>query len=68
MAWRSTKTRFTRCCAAWKAKACWSASGAKRTSANTRFYRLSSQGEATLGQLLEEWARINTSLERLQEA
>jgi len=36
---------------------------------NKRFYRLSAQGEATLGQLLEEWARINTSLERiLQEA
>jgi PadR family transcriptional regulator PadR len=36
---------------------------------NKRFYRLSAAGEVTLGQLLEEWARINSSLERiLQEA
>ena len=36
---------------------------------NKRFYRLSPQGEEILGQLLEEWERINSSLERiLQEA
>lgn len=36
---------------------------------NKRFYRVSPQGESTLGLLLEEWSRINRSLERiLQEA
>src|ERR1035437_372186 len=36
---------------------------------NKRFYRLSPQGELILGQLLEEWQKINTSLEKiLQEA
>jgi len=32
---------------------------------NKRFYKLSRQGESTLGKLLEEWERINTSLERI---
>jgi PadR family transcriptional regulator PadR len=36
---------------------------------NKRFYRLSPDGELILGQLLEEWQKINTSLEKiLQEA
>ena len=36
---------------------------------NKRFYRLSSQGEKTLAQLLEEWQKINASLSKiLQEA
>jgi PadR family transcriptional regulator, regulatory protein PadR len=36
---------------------------------NKRFYRLSAQGEEILGQLLDEWERINASLDRiLQEA
>jgi PadR family transcriptional regulator, regulatory protein PadR len=36
---------------------------------NKRFYKLSPDGEKILGQLLEEWERINTSLGRiLQEA
>ena len=36
---------------------------------NKRFYRLSSDGALVLAQLLEEWQRINMSLERiLQEA
>ena len=36
---------------------------------NKRFYRLSPTGEAVLGQLLAEWQRINTSLDKiLQEA
>jgi len=36
---------------------------------NKRFYRLSSQGEQTLNQLLTEWQRINASLSKiLQEA
>src|SRR5271169_2857133 len=36
---------------------------------NKRFYRLSRQGESTLGKLLEEWERISASLERiLQDA
>jgi PadR family transcriptional regulator PadR len=36
---------------------------------NKRFYRLSPAGEAILTQLLEEWERINASLNRiLQEA
>jgi PadR family transcriptional regulator PadR len=36
---------------------------------NKRFYRLSPNGEAILGQLLYEWRRINASLEQiLQEA
>jgi len=36
---------------------------------NKRFYRLSPQGQATRERLLEEWSRINASLERiLQEA
>lgn len=36
---------------------------------NKRFYRLSPVGEEILTQLLEEWERINTSLEKiLQEA
>ena len=36
---------------------------------NKRFYQLSPDGENILAQLLEEWERINTSLERiLQEA
>jgi PadR family transcriptional regulator PadR len=36
---------------------------------NKRFYRLSPNGEAILGQLLDEWRRINASLEQiLQEA
>ena len=34
---------------------------------NKRFYKLSSDGEKTLRQLLEEWKRINTSLERILE-
>ena len=29
---------------------------------NKRFYRLSSDGEALLGQLLQEWQNINTSI------
>lgn len=36
---------------------------------NKRFYRLSPQGVTILGQLLEEWQKINASLGRiLQEA
>jgi PadR family transcriptional regulator PadR len=36
---------------------------------NKRFYRLSHEGEVILQQLLEEWQRINTSLNKiLQEA
>ena len=36
---------------------------------NKRFYRLSPTGEQILGQLLEEWQRINASLSKiLQEA
>ena len=36
---------------------------------NKRFYRLSPQGEETLSQLLSEWQKINSSLNRiLQEA
>ena len=36
---------------------------------NKRFYRLSTDGEQVLNQLLREWQRINTSLNRiLQEA
>jgi PadR family transcriptional regulator PadR len=36
---------------------------------NKRFYRLSPNGETILRQLLEEWERINTSLNKiLQEA
>src|SRR6201987_4627700 len=36
---------------------------------NKRFYRLSPAGEGILTQLLEEWQRINASLEKiLQEA
>jgi PadR family transcriptional regulator PadR len=36
---------------------------------NKRFYKLSTDGEKILGQLLEEWERINTSLNKiLQEA
>jgi PadR family transcriptional regulator PadR len=36
---------------------------------NKRFYRLSPDGELILKQLLDEWQRINTSLNRiLQEA
>jgi PadR family transcriptional regulator PadR len=36
---------------------------------NKRFYRLSTQGELILKQLLDEWQTINASLERiLQEA
>jgi len=36
---------------------------------NKRFYQLSAQGERILGQLLEEWQTINSSLDRiLQEA
>jgi PadR family transcriptional regulator PadR len=36
---------------------------------NKRFYRLSPAGEVILGQLLEEWQNINTSLGKiLQEA
>lgn len=30
-----------------------------------RFYRLSADGEVILEQLLQEWQRINTSLERI---
>lgn len=32
---------------------------------NKRFYRLSTEGELILEQLLHEWQRINTSLERI---
>jgi PadR family transcriptional regulator PadR len=32
---------------------------------NKRFYRLSSEGEVILKQLLEEWENINTSLGRI---
>jgi PadR family transcriptional regulator PadR len=32
---------------------------------NKRFYRLSAEGELILEQLLHEWQRINTSLERI---
>lgn len=32
---------------------------------NKRFYRLSKQGEQTLAQLMEEWQRINTSLNKI---
>ncbi len=35
---------------------------------NKRFYRLSELGEAVLGQLLEEWRRINASLEKVVTA
>ena len=36
---------------------------------NKRFYRLSAEGSRILNQLLEEWQRITTSLDRiLQEA
>jgi len=34
---------------------------------NKRFYKLSPDGEKILGQLLEEWERINTSLGRILE-
>lgn len=34
---------------------------------NKRFYRLSSDGELILKQLLEEWQTINTSLDRIIE-
>ncbi len=32
---------------------------------NKRFYRLSAAGEAILAQLLEEWRKINASLEKV---
>jgi PadR family transcriptional regulator, regulatory protein PadR len=32
---------------------------------NKRFYRLSAQGEQTLNQLMVEWQRINTSLNKI---
>jgi|ERR1700722_8074455 len=32
---------------------------------NKRFYRLSPAGEQILGQLLDEWQRINTSLDKI---
>jgi PadR family transcriptional regulator, regulatory protein PadR len=32
---------------------------------NKRFYRLSPSGAQVLGQLLDEWRRINTSLDRM---
>ncbi len=35
---------------------------------NKRFYRLSKLGEAVLSQLLEEWSRINASLEKVVAA
>ena len=36
---------------------------------NKRFYRLSGDGEKILGQLLDEWQRMNTSLNKIfQEA
>lgn len=34
---------------------------------NKRFYRLSAEGERILNQLLEEWRKINASLERILE-
>ena len=34
---------------------------------NKRFYRLSTQGELTLQQLLDEWHTINKSLDRILE-
>ncbi|MDQ6824991.1 MAG: helix-turn-helix transcriptional regulator [Candidatus Eremiobacteraeota bacterium] len=34
---------------------------------NKRFYRLSADGKRILKQLLEEWTRINTSLDRILE-
>jgi PadR family transcriptional regulator, regulatory protein PadR len=34
---------------------------------NKRFYRLSPSGAHVLGQLLDEWRRINTSLDRMVE-
>lgn len=34
---------------------------------NKRFYRLSSDGQRILGQLLEEWQSINASLTRIVE-
>ncbi len=34
---------------------------------NKRFYRLSPEGERILNQLLEEWRKINASLERILE-
>ena len=32
---------------------------------NKRFYRLSTAGEVILGQLLQEWQSINTSIEKI---
>jgi len=32
---------------------------------NKRFYRLSSDGEALLGQLLQEWQTINSSIDKM---
>jgi PadR family transcriptional regulator, regulatory protein PadR len=32
---------------------------------NKRFYRLSPTGEQTLGKLMEEWQKINTSLNKI---
>jgi PadR family transcriptional regulator PadR len=32
---------------------------------NKRFYRLSPDGEAILGQLLDEWQRINSSIDKI---
>jgi PadR family transcriptional regulator, regulatory protein PadR len=34
---------------------------------NKRFYRLSPDGDVILGQLLEEWRSINSSLERISD-
>jgi PadR family transcriptional regulator, regulatory protein PadR len=33
-----------------------------------RFYRLSTEGEGTFGQLLDEWQKINQALDRIIEA
>jgi len=32
---------------------------------NKRFYRLSPDGETILGQLLDEWQRINSSIDKI---
>jgi DNA-binding PadR family transcriptional regulator len=54
-----TKARCTRCC--WSRRAC-SPARREEDKRNKRFYRLSTDGEALLGQLLQEWQTINASI------
>ena len=52
-----------------ESQACWSASGGKRKNAISASIAMSPDGEQVLNQLLAEWQRINTSLNKiLQEA